>query len=134
MTDQTLPISDPADPVAPLEDSSAGSVVAPPVPGDDKKSPLDVLDQILNDAKAKAELTSEQQAAEEAKILAEERNQRAAADAAQIAIEEQQIKEMTNSPQYQSVANQAAEEHHQEEVKAAEMDGNEILQLGHTKL
>ena len=94
-------------------------------------SPLDVLDQILNDTKSKAEKEKadlEQKQKEEAEKIKLEQYQK---DQQKITEELASLEREKQSPQYQAAVQQKEEEEESRETRAAELDGMEIVQLSH---
>lgn len=106
------------------------------------KSPLDVLEEILGDAKGAAQAAQAQNSAQEQEkleleqqaALEAEREQQRAEDAEKLREQMQALQEIHSMPQEQarSEQNQAVEDKKDSEEAANE--GFEIVQLGHTKL
>ena len=124
------------------------SQATPVDPAASKKSPLDVLEEILQDSKGKAQSsTPNDQAAasddqvavpvvdpeEEARKAAEIEAQKQA-DQQAIAIKQQEIENMKQSPQYQAAVEQKEEEVQEQTQQQDFMKGNEIRQLEHKKI
>lgn len=130
MTDATqvnpsLPTSTPAtDSVAPTAAAGAAS----------DQSPLDILDQILKDAQAKASEASEEKLANDEKKRIEERERQRQLDQQKVQEELQQIEQMKVSPQYQAMQQQKQDAVEQKQEHQEKMTGMEILQLEHNKL
>jgi len=94
-------------------------------------SPLDVLDQILNDTKSKAEKEKadlEQQQKDLAEKVKFEQFQK---DQQKIAEELTALEREKQSPQYQAAVQQKEDEEASRETRAAQLDGMEIVQLSH---
>ncbi len=130
MTDQTsLPgqaISLPPVPTAPQP-----AAPAPATGAKAQASPLDVLDQILNDAQSKSVHAEEaKQKAEEQKIQEELARQKIE-DERKLQEERVRLEAVKQSPQYQAMVDQKVEAVEQKEEKAKELDGIEIVQLDH---
>ncbi len=107
------------------------------------QNPLDVLEDILSEAKQKAgaanskqkkqsdeELEKEKRLAELEK-QAQERKQQEAILLQQKVAELQQVK---HSPQYQARTNQEQQKQEQKQKQAEELEGHEIIQLKHSKI
>jgi hypothetical protein len=123
-----------------------------------KKSPLDVLEEILNDAQGKgggasdgAGLAADPNAPAGAAAAATPADQAVADQQALAKIEEQvaqqnaqdqvqmtqhlaQIQEITHSPEYQAVVQQEDAKKQEVVTHQEEHKGFEIIQLGHTKV
>lgn len=97
-------------------------------------SPLDVLDQILNDAQVKSAKETEEKEAAAAQKLQEDLARQRVEDQAKIQQELQEIQNMKQSPQYQAMVDQKHDVTEEKEEKAKELDGMEIVQLDHTTL
>jgi hypothetical protein len=97
-------------------------------------SPLDVLDQILSDAQAKTAESAQAKAAEEAHKLEEEHKQHQAADRQMLEEELERLKTVKQSPQYQARIQQDMESAMEDQEQAKNLEGNEILQIAHTKI
>lgn len=116
--------------------------------GSKKKSPLDVLEDILEDSKkaAKAPVAmpgqaktadntnTAQQEAEQLAQMQQQQAQQAQADQAQIQAKLQEIAGLENSPQVQAAAQQKQAQEAAEQKHEDFMEGNEIIQLGHKKV
>ena len=98
------------------------------------QSPLDVLDQILNDAKTKAAQAADDKAAEEAKKQEEEHLRRKIEEEKRVAAQRTELQAITQSPQYQARVQQQQEEQETLQKEAQQMDGMQIHQLGHKKM
>jgi hypothetical protein len=123
-TTQTAPL--PVDPAAVL---AAG---APSAPG--SQSPLDILDQILNDAQAKANNAVEEKAEEDQRAAEEARQRQKALDQQKIQEELERLQGIKQTPQYQAMVEQNQEQVSSEQQKKEDMQGYEIAQIGHTKI
>ncbi len=133
----------PSDPAAiPTQTQTTNQAVDPAAP---QKSPLDVLEEILNEAQAKQSATAAeneqsaeaQKAAEEEAKLAEVKAQEAAQVQQDLIATEQQkqaIQAETNSDAYKARVQQETQKKTDEEHHAEETKGYEIIQLGHTKV
>jgi hypothetical protein len=132
MSDSTTPAVSPfTDPAAALADpkalaSSAGSGTAP--------NPLDVLDQILNEAQDKAGEAIAAREKAEAQKIQEELDRKREADKQKIAQEIANVTAMKQSPQYQARVEQDQKEEKQEEEKAEKLEGMEIVQVAHGQI
>lgn len=102
--------------------------------GGDGQSPLDMLDQILKDAQAKAAEATDAKLAEEEKKREEERERQRQLDAQKVQEELQQIEEMKTSPEYQAMMQQKQQAEEQKVAHDKQMSGMEIVQLKHTKV
>lgn len=123
------------DPSAPAASDPQAAPIQPTAPqGGQSKSPLDVLDQILNDAQTKAtETAAQQEEAEKNKL--EEAAARQKEEDKQLL--EQQIAELQHvkeTPEYQARVQQIAEQSQAQAQHAEEMAGSEIRQIEHTKV
>lgn len=97
-------------------------------------NPLDMLDQILNEAQAKsAEEKQKQEEAEQQRLQAEMDAQRQRDEAA-VAEELKDIENLKDSPQYQARVAQLQAEADRTQTQTEQMKGMEIRQLGHTKI
>jgi hypothetical protein len=100
-----------------------------------KKNPLDILEDILDNAEANKE--EEKAAAEEAKIAEEMRLKDEEARKKDLALLEQERAKMTDiehSPQAQARISQIAEKNEEAQEKVDQSEGYQIKQLGHTKI
>jgi len=118
----THPTSRPPDP-------SATPAAAP-----SDQSPLDILDQILKDAQAKASEAADEKLANDQKIREEERERQRQLDQQKVQEELQQIEMMKTSPEYQAMMQQKQDVVEQEQAHKKQMTGMEILQLERSKL
>jgi hypothetical protein len=100
-----------------------------------QKSPLDILEDILDNAEAQKEdqeaLKVAQQQEAELKAREEEARQR---DLAQLEQERAKMTELEHSPQAQARATQMQTKTEETLQKASDSQGFEIRQLGHTKI
>lgn len=114
-------------------------------PTSDDKNPLDVLEEILKDAKAKGgagnapsgpspeELAAEEEArqlAEAQQVMAEKQNE----DQQQIVQQIQELQTITQTPENQARLGQINDKKKKEESQKAAGEGFEIEQLGHSKV
>ena len=136
VTDQVIPpvidqAAVPADPVL-----AADPAVVPPAPKSAPKtpSPLDVLDQILNDAQAKSKQVEAQKEEEKQKQIQAEIERKKQEDQQKIAAELAALQDVKYSPQYQAKVEQDQEQNKKDAEYKDEMAGMEIVQLGHTKV
>lgn len=124
--------------------------VAPPAQPTGQKNPLDALEQILKEAKQKAEQSkggddtvtnveppTQSQADEEAAKLAiiqQKANEQGRVD--QQAIEQHlaQLQQVVTTPEYQARVTQDEQKKTSDEQKRQMADENAIIQLGHTKV
>lgn len=95
------------------------------------QSPLDVLDQILNEAKEKADQTVAAKAEAAAAEAEAERARQKAEDAQKIAEELAALEGVKQSPQYQAAVEQKHEEEVEKKQHGEKMQGMEIHQLVH---
>jgi hypothetical protein len=123
---QAMPVADPAI-ALPMDPAAVTDPTA-------TKSPLDVLDQILNEAQAKVAQSAEAKAQEEERILREESERRKREDAQKLQQQIVDLQTIKQSPQYQARIEQEEEVKVTEEKKAEELEGNEILQLKRTSI
>ena len=136
--DLTLPTLDPAvltaDPSVSPSVPTDSQASTPPAADGKSPSPLDVLDQILNDAQSKAKAAEEVKKQEEAKKIEEELERQRQEDAVKVQAQIEELQTVKESPQYQAMVNQHQEQVQQKEDHQKKMDGMEIVQLQHTKL
>lgn len=130
MTDATQVTPSTTTPPLPTPATNPG--VAAAAPSD--QSPLDILDQILKDAQAKASEAADEKLANDEKIREEERERQRQLDQQKVQEELQQIEMMKTSPEYQAMVQQKQEMVDQQEAHKKQMTGMEILQLERTKL
>ncbi|MDH5532891.1 MAG: hypothetical protein OEX81_00490 [Candidatus Pacebacteria bacterium] len=100
-----------------------------------KKNPLDILEDILDNAEAQKE--DNEAAAAEAKLLAEIKEKEEAARQADLAKLEEERAKMTaieSSPESQARLSQIKEKSEQKQEKEDNSKGFEIRQMGHTKI
>lgn len=105
-----------------------------------KKDPLDVLEDILADAKkvagdanqAKKDAEAEEQR-KEAEMKAQ-MEQHAAQDAATLVIQQQELSQIAQTPEIQERIRQDQEKKQEEQAEKVAAQGYDIKQLGHTKL
>jgi len=100
-----------------------------------KKNPLDILEDILDNAEANKE--EEKAAAEEARVAEEMRLKDEEARKKDLALLEQERAKMTDiehSPQAQARMSQIAEKNEKAKEKVDQSEGYQINQLGHTKI
>ena len=114
-------------------------VVSPaPVAVDDsgakKQSPLDLLDQILNEAQSKANQVVADKVKEEEAEHEAERQRQIAADQQKIEEERQAVEAAKQSPQYQAWVEQKTADQQQAEQHQEEMQGMQIVQIQHKKI
>lgn len=121
MTDTTTPVVDPVS-----DDIQSGAPQG--------QSPLDVLDQILNDAQDKAAKEADEKAKEEERKVQEELERQKQEDARKLQEELEKLKNVTQSPEYQARVEQQQTEDQQSQDKKTAMEGLEIIQIGHTKI
>ncbi len=127
-------MTDPAQtPVLP-QDSAATAPAVPPADAPAGQSPLDVLDQILNDAQTKAATQQSAQEEEEKKKLEEAVEQQKQEDQAKLQEQIAELQTVKESPEYQAKVQQDQHAVVQAEEHAQEMEGMDIVQLGHTKV
>lgn len=131
-TDLTAAQAPVPDPAVPPAESAPAEVVPAATAG--QKTPLEILDSILNDAQAKSEEEAKVKEEAEKKRVAEEIARKKAEDQQKIADELAALKQVQFSPQEQAKADQAAELAKAEADYQAEMNGMTIHQLGHTKI
>lgn len=143
MTDsQTLP----PDPVSDVtQDDPISAASAPSASGDDS-NPLDALEQILKDAKAKGGGKADSKEAEEAALRAQQEEQHKQEEMARLAAEQkledqkmlaEQIKNLqsvSETPEEQARVAQSADKLKEEEDRHELQEENAIHQLGHTKI
>ena len=104
-----------------------------------KKSPLDVLEDILEDSKkgkapAKpAKLTPEQEEQQLAQVKQQQEMQ-IKTDRANIQTKLQEIAGLKDSPQVQAAEKQEQAEQEEKVEHESFMKGNEIIQIGHKKI
>ncbi len=138
MTDTPIVPVTPPNPLVPSADLMVQDDTIPAAVGakktDKKETPLDVLDQILNDAQAKAMNAAEEEAEKKAKEAEEARAQQKLEDAAKIQAELANLKTVSQSPQYQAMVEQEQEKVDEKQKQEEGMDGMHIVQLGHTKV
>jgi hypothetical protein len=120
-----------------MTDPAQNSVPAPtptaaPAPG--QTSPLDVLDQILNDAQSKAAAQETAKEEEEKQKLQAEVERQKQEDQAKLQQQITELKTVTQSPEYQAKVDQDKQAAVQAEEHAQQMDGMEIIQLDHKKV
>jgi hypothetical protein len=131
MNDPLTPATTPTDPA---DTSDSSDVMVNPAVGSAQQSPLDVLDQILNEAKEKSAEEQSVQEEEEKKKIAEELERQKQEDQQKIVEELQHIEGLKYSPQEQARAQQMQEQAQDQDQKKHELEGMEIRQLGHTKI
>jgi hypothetical protein len=98
------------------------------------QSPLDILDQILNEAQAKSADSAAEKSKEEERKMQEELERQKQEDKEKL---EQQIIELESikqSPQYQARIEQDQEIKDESEKKKEELQGNQIFQLKRTTM
>lgn len=100
----------------------------------DSPSPLDVLDSILDKAQNEAETARQAREEQEKKLLAEKEQQRLLAEQQQIAEQLAMIEQSHLSPQYLSKLEQDKAQADAAAKQAAQLQGMQIHQLGHTKI
>ncbi len=98
------------------------------------KSPLDVLDEILNEAKAKNQVALEERQKAEERLVQEALEQQKQADQQHLAEELEKLKAETQSPEYQAKVAQDQQVATEQQQKAEEMKGHEIVQLNRTQV
>ncbi len=107
-----------------------------------QQNPLDVLEDILNDAKKKSgggdpdeakKKAEEEEAQKLAEVEAAEQQQRAK-DAQALKQQIAGLSAIKETPQYQARLEQDAEKQEQQQQDQADGEGFEIRQLGHTKI
>ena len=125
MTDPVVPVS-PSAPVPQPAKPKAG--------GKQGESPLDVLDQILNEAQDKMEDDTKKKEEEEVKKMEAEREQQKIKDQLQVQQQIEELKTVTESPEYHARVEQHDTEVQAQSQRAEEMAGTEIRQLGHMKV
>lgn len=129
-------VSDP--PVMPTSPAGGGS---------DDKSPLDALEQILKDVKAKGggaddKKKAEEEAAEKERQEEEKKQQelarmneeQTAEDQQKIAEQIKNLQNVIQTPEEQARQTQSQEKKEIDKQKQGDMDKNAIYQLGHTKI
>lgn len=110
-----------------------------------KKSPLDVLEDILEDSKKAGAASNavaqpanddsaKQQEEQQLAQMQQQQEQQAEIDQAQIQAQLQKIAGLGNSPQVQAAAQQKQAQEVEQQKHEDFMDGNEIIQLGHKKI
>jgi hypothetical protein len=105
-----------------------------PKTGSSQQSPLDVLDQILNEAQSKAAKGEEEKQKEEERKRLEEAARQREEDQKRIEQQLAELQTVKQSPQYQALVEQQQEVIGEKEEKAKELEGMEIVQIGHTTL
>jgi len=134
MTDTTQ-VNPPLQSIDPAVIPLAQTPAAPSATGaPSDQSPLDILDNILKDAQAKATEASEEKLANDEKKRVEERELTRQLDQQKVQDELQHIEQMKNSPQYQAMQQQKQEAVVEKQDHQQKMTGMEILQLEHSKL
>lgn len=104
-----------------------------PTPNMGKKpSPLDVLDEILNEAQEKTDAFKKELEEKEAAKLAEEKLARELANQQMIAAAAEQIEAAKQSPQYLAKLAQDDQVKSDEQLHAQELSGMSINQLKHS--
>lgn len=106
------------------------------------QSPLDALEKILEEAKAKKESSgpSEEEVAAEQKKLAEEaafnaqKEEQKIRDQQELEIKIAELKNVEQTPQYQARVQQHQQEVEEKQQTQADNDGYQIDQLDHTKI
>lgn len=143
MTDATqvnpaIPSTDPAQNLVPTPTpavpATPGAANDPAAAASTDQSPLDLLDQILKDAQAKASEASAEKIADDEKKREEERERQRQLDQQKVEEELAQIEQMKTSPEYQAMQQQKQDAVVQKEEHQKQMTGMEILQLEHSKL
>ncbi|MBT3249462.1 MAG: hypothetical protein HN846_01865 [Candidatus Pacebacteria bacterium] len=105
---------------------------------DKKKSPLDILEDVLEDAKGASQAKKATQQAEESKKkkedLAAMGEQKKAEEAILIQEQLDKMKEISQDPAVQARRSQDQAEVNKSQNKESSQDGYEIHQLGHKKV
>jgi hypothetical protein len=128
------PITLPTAPSGVSYDAATPAPAAPKTVAPATQSPLDILDQILNDAQAKAEdVAKQKEAEEEAKVKAEQERQRLL-DQEKIKQQLTDLQSMAYSPQNKARLEQEATLKTEQQHQSDELDGMQIYQVGHAKI
>lgn len=101
-----------------------------------QKSPLDVLETILDEAKSKTRTVNQQEQQEEQQRqeLAQQDAQQKAEDAQKLRQQIEELKTVTQTPAYQARVEQEQEKQEEQEKEKQEQQGYQIVQLEHTKV
>jgi hypothetical protein len=130
MTDQPLATPSTSAPILPVTPTGTPAV-APAGGAKLQASPLDVLDQILNDAQSKSLKAEEEKQKEEEQKIQDDLARQKAEDERKLQEERVRLEEVKQSPQYHAMVEQKVEAVEEKEEKAKELDGMEIVQLDH---